>query len=220
MIKKNKVALIATSIVILIPILIGLLLWDRLPEQVPTHWGIDGEVDGWSSKAVAVFVFPCILLGIHWLCVIVSSIDPGSKNYHRKMITLVLWICPAISLLIGSLIYAKVLGYDLDVEIVMPLLVGLMFIIVGNLLPKCRQSYTMGIKLPWTLASEENWNKTHRLSGKVWVIGGIVLMVTALWGSFWLLMVVLAAMVLIPTVYSYLHYRNHEQNRQEKSHEN
>ena len=207
MIKNNKTALIVTSIVILIPVLIGLLLWNRLPEQVPTHWGIDGEVDGWSSKAVAVFVFPCILLGVHWLCVIVSSIDPGSKNYHRKMITLVLWICPAISLLIGSLIYAKVLGYDLDVEIVMPLLVGLMFLIVGNLLPKCRQSYTMGIKLPWTLRNEENWNKTHRFSGKVWVIGGVIIMATAFVGSFWILMGVLIVMVALPTTYSYCLYR-------------
>ena len=210
MIKKNKAALIVTSIVILIPILIGLLLWDRLPEQVPTHWGIDGEVDGWSNKAVAVFIFPCILLAIHWLCVIVSSIDPHSKNYHRKMITLVLWICPAISLLIGSLIYAKVLGYDLDVEIVMPLLVGLMFMIVGNLLPKCRQSYTMGIKLPWTLNNEENWNKTHRFGGKVWVIGGVIIMATAFVGSFWLLIGTMVVMVAAPTLYSYLHYAKHQ----------
>ena len=77
MIKKNKGALILTSLVLLVPILVGLLLWDRLPEQIPSHWGINGEVDGWSSKAFAVFGFPCILLAMHWVCVLISSADPG-----------------------------------------------------------------------------------------------------------------------------------------------
>ena len=90
----------------------------------------------------------------------------------------------------------------------MPLLMGILFIIVGNWLPKCQQTYTMGIKLPWTFASEANWNATHRFGGKVWVIGGIITMLTAFLGSFWLMMVILLAMVILPTVYSYLYYRN------------
>jgi uncharacterized membrane protein len=105
------------------------------------------------------------------------------------------------------MVYATALGYGINVEIIMPLLVGLMFIIVGNLLPKCRQSYTLGIKLPWTLHNEENWNKTHRLAGKLWVVGGIITMASALIGSFWILLSVLILMVAIPTIYSYCLYR-------------
>ena len=168
MIKKNKGTVLVTSIVTLIPVLVGLLLWSKLPEQIPSHWNIDGEIDAWSSKPFAVFGFPAILLAIHWVCILVSSADPSSKNYHPKMIQLVLWICPVIGLVLSTLVYAVALGYPLRVEIIMPLLVGLMLLIVGNLLPKCRQTYTMGIKLPWTLANEENWNKTHRFGGKVW----------------------------------------------------
>lgn len=207
MIKKNKGTLILTSVVILLPILIGLLLWNQLPDQIPTHWDIEGEVDGWSGKAFAVFGLPAILLVLHWICAIASNADPGSKNHHPKMVMLVLWICPVIGLVLSALVYSSALGFDLSIEIIMPLLVGLMFIIVGNLLPKCRQSYTMGIKLPWTLASEENWNKTHRFGGKVWVIGGILTMATAFICSFWILLGVLIAMVAIPTVYSYCLYR-------------
>ena len=207
MIKRNKGTLILTTLIMLIPMLIGLLLWDRLPEQVPSHWGINGEIDGWSSKGFAVFGFPCILLAIHWICVLVSSADPGSKNYHPKMIGLVLWICPVLSLLLNSMVYAVALGYQISVEIIMPLLVGLMFLIVGNLLPKCRQSYTLGIKLPWTLHNEENWNKTHRFGGKLWVIGGVITMATAFLGSFWILLAVLIVMVAAPTIYSYSLYR-------------
>ena len=207
MIKKNKVTLIITTLVMLIPMFIGLLLWNQLPEQIPSHWNIHGEVDGWSSKAFAVFFFPALLMAIHWVCVFASCADPKAKNYHPKMIRLVLWICPVLSLLLNSMVYATALGYQLSVEIIMPLLVGLMFIIVGNLLPKCRQSYTMGIKLPWTLASEENWNKTHRFGGKVWTVGGVIIMATAFLGSFWLLIATMVVMVAAPTIYSYCLYR-------------
>ncbi len=213
MIKRNIKRLILTSIIMLIPMAVGLLLWNRLPELVPSHWGIDGQVDSWSSKAFAVFGFPGLLLAIHWVCVLVSSADPGNKNYHPKMLTLVLWICPVLSLVLSTLVYATALGYGLKVEIIMPILVGLMFIIVGNLLPKCRRSYTLGIKLPWTLASEENWNKTHRLGGKIWVIGGVFTMATAFLGNFWLLLAVLVVMVGVPTVYSYWYYQKFEKDQ-------
>jgi uncharacterized membrane protein len=130
------------------------------------------------------------------------------------MFHLVLWICPVLSLVLNALVYTTALGCPLDVEIIMPLLVGLMFIIVGNLLPKCRQSYTMGIKLPWTLHNEENWNKTHRLGGKTWVIGGVITMATAFIGSFWILLGVLIVMVAVPTVYSYCLYRKQTRNKE------
>jgi uncharacterized membrane protein len=108
------------------------------------------------------------------------------------------------------MVYPAAMGYSVPIEVIMPLLVGVMFIVVGNLLPKCRQTYTMGIKLPWTLASEENWNATHRFGGTVWVIGGIVTLLTAFFGNFWVLMVILAVMCIVPTVYSYRYYRKHE----------
>ncbi len=213
MIKENKKTLILTSIIMLIPMVIGVLLWNRLPEQIPSHWDINGNIDGWSSKPFAVFALPALLLAIHWLCILASSADPKHKNYHPKMLALVLWICPVIGLVMSSLVYAVALGHSLRVEIILPLLVGVMFIIVGNLLPKCRQTYTMGIKLPWTFACEENWNKTHRFAGKVWVIGGILTMATAFLGSFWLLLAVLVVMVAAPTLYSYLHYRRNEKQQ-------
>ena len=212
MLKKNKATLIVTTLVLLIPMLVGLLLWNQLPDPMPSHWDINGEVDGWSSKGFAVFFFPALLLAIHWLCVFASCADPKSKNYTPKMITLVLWICPVLSLVVNSMVYAAGLGYEISIEIVMPLLVGLMLVIVGNLLPKCRQSYTMGIKLPWTLHNEENWNKTHRFGGKLWVIGGVIILATAFVGSFWILMGVLIVMVAAPTIYSYCLYRKQKKH--------
>ena len=126
MIKKNKLLLIITSIVTLLPIIVGLILWNKLPDQIPSHWGIDGNVDGWTSKPFAVFFFPAILLGVHWLCVLFSSLDPKHKNYHPKMLTLVLWICPVLCLVLSTLVYTAAMGHGLKVEVIMPLIMGLM----------------------------------------------------------------------------------------------
>ena len=211
MIKNNKWTLIITTLVMLLPMVVGLLLWQQLPEQIPSHWGIHGEVDGWTDKTTTVFGFPALMIALHWLCVLASSADPKSKNYHASMIRLVLWICPGISLLVNSLVYTAALGYSFDIQLILPLFEGVLFIIVGNLLPKCRQSYTLGIKLPWTLNNEENWNKTHRLAGKVWVGGGVIILATAFWGSFWIMIGTTLAMVIIPTIYSYCLYRMQSQ---------
>lgn len=207
MIKKNLPKLIITSIVILIPILIGIVFWDKLPDQVPAHWDMNGNVDDYLTKAQAVFIMPLVLVAFQWICALGTSLDPKRKNINDKMFTLVLWIIPVISLLCNSFVYVTALGHKVSVEIIMPLFMGVLFIIIGNYLPKCKQSYTLGIKLPWTLDDEENWNKTHRMAGFLWVIGGVVIMATAFLGAFWLFFVVLIPMVIVPTVYSYLLYK-------------
>jgi len=213
MIKKYKRTLIITSLVLLIPVIVGLLLWNKLPDPMPSHWNIHGEVDSWSSKAFVVFGLPALMLALQWVCVLASMADPKYENYNPKMIRLMFWICPAIGLVLCFMVYPAALGYSVPVEIIMPLLVGAMFIAVGNWMPKCQQTYTMGIKLPWTLNSEENWNATHRFGGKVWFFGGIVTILTAFFGNFWILMGILSMMVILPTVYSYLYYRNHEKGK-------
>ena len=210
MIKKYKKTLILTSLVLLIPIIVGLILWDKLPDSIPIHWGINGEPDNWSGKGFAVFGIPAFMLALQWVCVFVCTADPKHENYNSKMMKLSLWICPGIGLILSCMVYPAALGYSISSKVIAPLIVGVLFIVIGNLLPKCRQTYTMGIKLPWTLASEANWNATHRFGGKVWVIGGIASLLCAFWGNFWVLIVILAVMVILPTVYSYLYYRKHE----------
>ena len=207
MIKKNLPKLIITSLIILIPIVIGLILWDKLPNQVPMHWNAQGEVDSYGTKFQAVFLMPLVLVAFHWICILGTSLDPKKQNINDKMVTLVLWIIPIISLLCNSMMYATALGHKVNVEIIMPLFMGALFVVIGNYMPKCKQSYTVGIKLPWTLDNEENWNKTHRLAGFLWVISGVIIMATAFLGAFWLFFIVLIPMVVIPFVYSYLLYK-------------
>ena len=210
MLKANRKTLIIASIVTVLPALIGILCWDRLPDVMATHFGINNEADGFSSKAFAVFGLPAVLLAILWLVAFVTSNDPKRQNISPKMFTLGLWIAPVLSLVIAATMYPVNLGYAVDIPFFAELLLGLLFIIVGNYLPKARQNYTIGIRIPWTLANEENWNRTHRLAGYLWMICGvlmILLCLTRLLPAPWTVGLLLI-MVLVPCGYSYwLHAR-------------
>ena len=207
MIKKHLKTLIITSILTLLPILAGLYLWDTLPEQVPSHWDVNGEIDGWSSKPFFVFGLPGIMLAFQWLCVLGTAADPKKANHSGKVLHLVLWIIPVLSIVLSAMTYMITLGHSVRVEMIMPLIIGLIFTIIGNYMPKCKQSYTVGIKIPWTLDSEENWNRTHRFAGRLWLVCGLGIMLTAFVGGFWVFLTIVLVMVIAPTVYSYLLHR-------------
>lgn len=207
MIKKNLRTLIITSIVILLPISAGLILWDKLPEEIATHFNAEGIADSFSSKGFTVFALPLFLLVLHWVCVLATSADPKSKNHSDKMLSIAFWICPVISLLIGSIVYTYSMGIDIDIILIMMLFFGVLFIVIGNYLPKCKQNYTIGIKISWTLNDEENWNYTHRISGKLWVAGGVIILLTAIFKQVRIFVGITALMVIIPFLCSYLYYR-------------
>ena len=204
MIKKNWKVLVITSVITLLPILAGLILWNQLPEQMPTHWNAAGEVDGWSSKPFAVFGLPLILLAAQWLCTLGVGADPKKNNHPEKILHLVLWIIPVLSVVLFAITYAVALGKEVRMEVVMPVFIGILFAIIGNYLPKCKQNYTIGIKIPWTLNSEENWNRTHRFAGRLWVICGIAIMLTGFFGGFWVFLPIVLLMVIVPCIYSYV----------------
>jgi len=196
-----------TSLMILLPILAGLILWDQLPDQLPRHWNAAGEIDGWSSKSFAIIGLPLLLLVLHWLCVIGTYADPKKNNHPDKILHLIFWIVPVISVLMNTLVYAVALGKSIQINLIMPIFVGLVFVIIGNYLPKCQQNYTIGIKIPWTLHSEENWNHTHRFAGKLWVVCGFIILLTGFFDVVWLFLPVVLLMVGAPLVYSYRFYR-------------
>ena len=218
MIRKHKWELLISSLVILIPVLVGLILWNRLPETIATHWGVDGQADGYGSLPFAVFVpYLCLLAG-HWFCFLVTANDPRNQNRNWKPIRLVLWIMPVLSNIIGIIMYSLALGVQVSVSGIMIAALGLMFVAIGNYLPKCRQNHTIGIKVPWTFASEENWNATHRFGGRVWMIGGVVMMLAAFLPTGWSAGVTVAAAVIlsvVPIVYSYCYYRKQVQRGDE-----
>ena len=202
----NKKLVVITSIIILLPILVSLCFWNQLPEQVPIHWNIHGEIDGYASRFVAVIVLPLVLFVLHFVCAFATMMDPKHKNISDKIWMLILSICPVLSILLMYMMVGSALGMEIDVNAILPVFLGVMFVVIGNYLPKCKQSYTVGIKIPWTLNSEENWNKTHRFAGPCWVIGGIMVMFTGLFENEILIMVIALIMVFAPIIYSYMYY--------------
>ena len=204
---RHKRTLILSSILILLPIVFGLIMWDRLPDPMPTHFDANGVPNGYSSKPFAVFGIPLFLLAMEWVCLLATGADPKRRNINPKMLNLVLWVVPAVTLVAEGATYSIALGVDINITRLLYPVLALVFIVIGNYLPKCRQSYTMGIKVPWTLADEDNWNKTHRMAGPLWMLCGVAMLVcTFLPGS--AAMVVMVAAVfcagVIPMIYSYL----------------
>ena len=209
--KNNKREILLTSLVCLLPLFAGAALYPRLPETMATHWDFAGNANGWSSRAATVFGLPLFILALHLVCFYAESRET-KKNTNSVLRTVLLWSCPAMSLLGGAVTLGTGLGYEMHISTVVPVFVGLLFLILGNYLPKIRRNLTVGIKLPWTLASEENWNHTHRVAGFLWVLAGLVTLAVTLLGAwssglFFALLVLTAG---IPTLYSYCYYRRHE----------
>ena len=207
MIKKNLKTMIITSIIILAPIVVGLILWDKLPAEMATHFGENGEPNGWSSKPFAVIGMPLFLLAVHWFCAFFTGVDPKKENISNKMMTLVLWICPVVAIFGCGSTYMYALDNSINTTSIGILLVGCVFLVVGNYMPKMKQSYTLGIKLPWTLNSEENCNRTHRFAGGIWMVAGILVLVGGFMEQFWVVFVALLLAVIIPSVYSYFLFK-------------
>lgn len=204
--KFNKVLLLVTSVLILLPILVGAFTWDILPEEIATHWGADGMADDWSSRAFAVFGLPMIILVIHWVCIIITAADHRKKEQNEKAYNMVLFIMPMISWFCNGLMYTTAFGLEFNMFTLIFGLFGVMFIVIGNYMPKISQNRTLGIKISWTLESEANWNATHRVAGRVWFIAGLISLVCVFVPykvSMFIAPIIFVAAIAIPTVYSY-----------------
>lgn len=213
----NKGQNLVRILIILLPAAAGILLWDRLPDKLATHFGIGGAPNGWSSKGFAVFGIPIMLLAVQVLCSVGTLVDPKREKINAKLMGLILWIVPITSLIMGVIIYGYALGFPVDAQKLCLFFVGILFIVIGNYMPKCRQNYTMGIKLSWTLASEDNWNHTHHFAGWTFVLAGILVILMAFLKAIpaILLFPVILIAAVLPTLYSFLYYLKENKNGKE-----
>ena len=114
--KKYKKMIILTTLLTGLPILIGLILWSKLPDSMATHWDVNGQANGWSGKASTVFFLPCILMIIHLFAVVLTLNDPKKTNIHKKPMTLTFWIVPVISILMNGIIYLNAFGIEVNIS--------------------------------------------------------------------------------------------------------
>ena len=200
---KIDTTLFITSALCLAPILLGVLLFDRLPDMIAIHFDFAGDPDNWGSKTLVVFGMPALLCLLN-IIVNVSTRKYGGEN-QSMLIKLSRWLIALIALIIMPVTLFKALGADIPIEVVVPVLVGVIFIIIGNYSPKTKQNPVAGLRIKWTMESEENWRRTHRFSGYVWMIGGFVMVVNAFLAWFWIPVFfgVIIAMIAAPVIYSY-----------------
>jgi uncharacterized membrane protein len=207
---KNKGILFYSRITIVLSMfVVGVLVYSKLPETIPTHWGFDGMADAWGPK-YKVFLTPVLSLAMLVLFPLLSKLDPKAENY--KFFKKPWEVLQTVLVVFFGLIFALQVYFSLNVDVdgvmdnIMLMSVGVMFMVIGNLLGKIRHNYFIGFKTPWTLADPEVWQKSQRFAGWVMFAGGLVFFVN----SFFQLLVVpmfiivVASVVIVPTVYSYL----------------
>lgn len=206
--KKIDSKLLGSILMFIIPIAMGIIYYNQLPNEMAVHFDSQNVPNGFAPKWFALFGLPVLLLVIHVFSIFMIQNDPKKNGQSKVVKGLMYWFVPVLSIVMEAFLIAYGVGKIFDMNTYALLGVGILTIIAGNYLPKSRQNCSIGIRLPWTLSSEENWNKTHRMAGKLWVVSGMLISLLALLGYSNILLLVVLVMVLVPSIYSYVLYRN------------
>ena len=190
----------------------SVLAYPRLPEQVPVHWGISGDADRWGTRFEGALLLPLLMLGAWIVLRFMPRVDPRAPNYAKMQSTYDFMINATLTLLlvIHGMVLAAGLGYAVPIARVTPVLIGALFVMLGNVLPRARPNWWFGIRTPWTLSNDRVWARTHRVGGYAMTGAGIVILAGAALPGVWPFAVfILAAAVAAigPIVYSYVAWR-------------
>lgn len=205
--KVNKKLIGLTTIICLLPMFLGITLYEALPDMIPSQWGFSGEISSYMSKNSMVFYMPVFMAFCNLVVHAAFHVDPKRANQSETLKKITAFIVPVLSMIFIPLSYLAGLGVNINIVPIAMLIVGVVFMLIGNYMPKCRQNYTMGIRVPWTLNSEENWNRTHRMAGKLWTVAGIIIIMSTWFDMYYIIIPVMVVIVGVPFVYSYMLYR-------------
>lgn len=164
-------------IVVLAALVASTAVYNSLPDVVTIHWDLQGNPNGWSSRLVGAFALPLMMVAIYAVMRFLPLVDPRRGNYEKFQSTydgLILTILVFL-LVIHIIVLRAALGHPVAMQKVIPLAMGMLFISIGNLLPRARSNFFFGIRTPWTLSSEKSWERTHRVGGYVFVLIGIMM---------------------------------------------
>lgn len=203
---------ILSIVMIVVSIIFSVYFFLNFPEQVVVHWNYQGEPDAWASRALAAFMIIPIIIGVYFLFIFLPKFDPKRDKYVHFEKTYRIIRNSIVSFL--TLIYLITgfnnLGYNLPIDKIIPVLVGILFMIIGNYMGKVKSNWFLGFRTPWTLSSDEVWNKTHRAGGKLFMLVGAIIAFSIFLPSYLkAYIVVISSIILVfgVMIYSYFLYR-------------
>ena len=209
---STKTSTIISFVLIAIALIVGLVLYARLPDPMPAHWNAAGEIDGYMSKFWGVFLVPLMTIVLVPLFLVIPNIDPLKANIakFRGVFNWFIVIFVAYMLFIYALTLAAALGVQFNMTVMLLPVVGLLFIGVGYMMGKAKRNFFIGIRTPWTLSSDRVWDETHRLGSTLFMASGALAILGAFFGgiaAFWLMLIPLIGSSIFLVVYSYVLYR-------------
>lgn len=170
------------SLLLIVAVIIAAIyVYPLLPARVPSHWGLNGQVDGWVSPLGHVLMFPGMMIGMYLLFLILPHIEPRRQHFIEswgfyQMIRNFMMVFFAA--MYGLTTYAGITASTVAVDKIVPVMVGVLFLFIGNYLTQVKSNFFMGIRTPWTLSNENNWRKTHRLGAYTFAIGGVLFLLS------------------------------------------
>jgi uncharacterized membrane protein len=178
---KKKINIYSLILIVLV-LTMTIIFYDKLPEEIPIHWNLKGEVDNYVSKPFGAFLSPLLMVAI-WLGMkFLPNIDPRRHNYKKfeSSYEIAIGVLVTFAFVLQMAIILSSLGYTISMDRIIMVMAGVMFVVIGNYLPKAKSNFFYGIKTPWTLSSEISWKKTHRLGGRLFVVSGLAIILSSL----------------------------------------
>lgn len=209
---SKKMLFILGNLINSLNIILAIYFFDVLPEQMITHVSFNNVPDGYMAKTHFLIFYPVFFILIFSLSFFITMKDPRNKNQEKKPLYFLFIAVPILGVLAFIALIRLNLGQPTDIGLIISIAVGLLFIILGNYLPKIKPNYTFGIKLPWTLANDEVWQRTHRLSGYLWILAGIIIIISyvIMPNAYAFLAILLIPLLIAPTIYAYRLYKKLE----------
>jgi uncharacterized membrane protein len=196
---------------VLLSAIVSIMAYPTMPSRVPMHWNMAGEINSWMPKSQAVWFFPLMIAAMWLMFSYLPKLDPKHAKYNlfdREWSILQ-------SGFLGFFLYMQIITFYISHNVATAITpwmlggIGVLFMLIGNYLSKIRQNYFIGVKLPWTLASEDNWNKTHRFAGLCFFAAGLLTFI----GAFavrlspYIIFISIMLAAFLPMVYSYYLFR-------------
>jgi len=211
-IKKVSLLGLVQVLIALASVAMSIYFYQHFPTRVPTHWGLNGQVDSWGSRGTGAFLLPALIIVIYFLFALLPKIDPRKDRYVEFAKTYSIFKTAIMTVLLAVYIATglNVLGYPVSISFWIPFVIGLLFVVLGNYFGKLRNNYFVGIRTPWTLSNEEVWNRTHRFGGKMFILGGIIMMLSGFVPTQFrmpIFIVSICAIVILPIFYSYIEFK-------------